>query len=465
MKLKFLGAARQVTGSRYSLDAGGLKILIDCGLFQERDYSARNWEPFPVPPNEIDYLLLTHVHLDHAGLIPKLVKEGFSGQILLTPASKEMFPIVILDSARLQEEDAAFKQKRHQREGRQGPYPEIPLYTVQDAERSIALLKEVPYGKDIPLNDQVKVCFHDAGHILGSAMIEVIVQEEKGPQNIIFSGDIGQYDTPLLSDPSVLDRADDVIMESTYGDRSHDDPQSIDEKLAQIVNDTVRADGNVVIPTFAVERAQELLYHFNRLVLAKKIPQIITFLDSPMAVEITRLFEHGKKYLDPKTQELFKGGRSPFEFPGLRLIESVEASQAINLIKGSTIIMAGSGMITGGRIKHHLVRNITRPECTLLFVGYQAAGTLGRLIQDGASPVRIHGQYYPVRMRIEKIEGFSAHADMNDLVRWLGGFQSPPKHIFLTHGEEESILNLARYLQARGGWEVSAPEYLEEYSL
>jgi metallo-beta-lactamase family protein len=191
----------------------------------------------------------------------------------------------------------------------------------------------------------------------------------------------------------------------------------------------------------------------------------MTFLDSPMAVEITRLFEHGKKYLDPKTQELFKDGRSPFEFPGLRLIESVEASQAINLIKGSTIIMAGSGMITGGRIKHHLVRNITRPECTLLFVGYQAAGTLGRLIQDGVSPVRIHGQYYPVLMRIEKIEGFSAHADMDDLVRWLGGFKSPPKHIFLTHGEEESILNLARYLQANGGWEVSAPEYLEEYTL
>jgi metallo-beta-lactamase family protein len=254
-------------------------------------------------------------------------------------------------------------------------------------------------------------------------------------------------------------------MESTYGDRNHDDPRNIDEKLAQIVNDTVRAGGNLVIPTFAVERAQELLYHFNRLALAKKIPQIITFLDSPMAVEITKLFEHGKKYFDPKTQELFKDGRSPFEFPGLRLIESVEASQAINLIKGSTIIMAGSGMITGGRIKHHLVRNITRPECTLLFVGYQAAGTLGRLIQDGASPVRIHGQYYPVRMRIERIEGFSAHADMDDLVRWLGGFKSPPKRIFLTHGEEESILNLAKYLKTKDGWEVSAPKYLEEYSL
>jgi metallo-beta-lactamase family protein len=465
MKIRFLGATRQVTGSSYFLDAGGVKFLVDCGLFQERDYSYRNWRSFPVPPDQIQYLLLTHVHLDHSGLIPRLVNEGFAGDVLLTPASKEMFPIVILDSARMQEEDAAFKRKRHDREGRKGPYPEIPLYTVQDAEKCFPLLRSIPYEDTLPLNDRVKVCFHDAGHILGSAMIEITVKDENGSRNIIFSGDIGQWDKPLLRNPSVFDRADYVVMESTYGNRNHDNPKDIDEQLCKVVNDTVKAGGNLLIPTFAIERAQELLYHFNRLAHAQRIPYIITFLDSPMAAEITKVFEQSKEYFDKETLELFKDGQSPFDFPGLKLVEPVEASKAINLIKGSTIIMAGSGMITGGRIKHHLTMNITRQESTLLFVGYQAAGTLGRQILDGVSPVRIHGQFYPVRMKIEKIDAFSAHAGMNDLHRWISNFTSPPKHVFLTHGEEESILSLENYVQSKAGWEVSAPTYLEEHNL
>jgi metallo-beta-lactamase family protein len=465
MKIRFLGATRQVTGSSYFLDAGGVKILVDCGLFQERDYSHRNWEAFPVPPDQIHCLLLTHVHLDHSGLIPKLVKEGFAGDILLTPASKELFPIVILDSARMQEEDAAFKKKRHEKEGRGGLYPGIPLYTVQDAEKCFPLLKDVPYEEFLPLNDRVKVCFHDAGHILGSAMIEIVVQDENGSQSIVFSGDIGQWDSPLVGNPSVFYRADYVVMESTYGDRNHDSPQDIDDRLCKVVNDTVRAGGNVLIPTFVVERAQELLYHFSRLARAERIPYVMIFLDSPMAVEITKVFEQCKEYFDKETLELFKNGQSPFDFPELKLVESVEASKAINLSKGSAVIMAGSGMITGGRIKRHLVREITRPESTLLFVGYQAAGTLGRQILDGVSPVRVLGQSYPVRMKIEKIDGFSAHAGMDDLHRWLSNFKSPPKHVFLTHGEEESILSLENYLHSKGRWEVSAPTYMEEYSL
>ena len=465
MKIKFLGATRQVTGSSYLLEGAGLKILVDCGLFQERDYSNRNWETFPVPPNQINYLLLTHVHLDHSGLIPKLVKEGFAGDILLTPASKELFPIVILDSARMQEEDAAFKKKRHEEEGRKGPHPEIPLYTVQDAEKCFPLLKEVPYEEFLPLNEQVIVCFHDAGHILGSAMIEIIFQDGNESRNIIFSGDIGQWDKPLTNNPSVFDRAEYVVMESTYGDNNHDDPQTIDDKLCKIVNDTVNAGGNLLIPTFAIERAQELLYYFNRLVRAKKIPFVATFLDSPMAVEITKVFERCKKYFDKETLELFKDDQTPFNFPGLKLVEFVEESKAIDLVKGPTIIMAGSGMITGGRIKHHLVREITRPESTLLFVGYQAVGTLGRQILDGVSPVRILGQLYPVRMKIEDINGFSAHAGMDDLHRWLNNFKSPPRHVFLTHGEEKQILSLEDYLRSKGGWEVSAPTYMEEQDL
>jgi metallo-beta-lactamase family protein len=465
MKLKFLGATHQVTGSSYLLEANGIKILVDCGMFQERDYSSRNWKVFPVPPNQIQFVILTHVHQDHCGLIPKLVKEGFTGEILLTPASKELFPIVILDSARIQQEDAAFKKRRHDKEGRKGPYPEIPLYTVQDAEKCFPLLKAIPYEEFYPINNQIKICFHDAGHILGSAMIEVIFQDEKGSRNIIFSGDMGQWDKPILNDPSVFDRADYVVMESTYGDRNHDLTQDIDDKLSTVVNDAINAGGNVIIPTFAIERAQELIYRFSSLTRAKRIPYIVTFLDSPMAIEVTKVFEQSKKYFDKKTKELFKDGQSPFDFPGLKLVESVEGSKAINLIKGSAIIMAGSGMITGGRIKHHLVREITRSESTLLFVGYQAVGTLGRQILDGTSPVRILGQSYPVHAKIQSIDGLSAHAGMNDLHRWLNNFKSPPKHVFLTHGEEDSILSLENYLHSKSGWEVSAPGYLEEHEL
>lgn len=461
MKIRFLGATRQVTGSSYFLDADGVKILVDCGMYQERDYSHRNWEAFPVPPNQIQHLLLTHVHLDHCGLIPKLVKDGFNGDILLTPASKELFPIVILDSARMQEEDAAYKEKHNEK----NPLTETLLYNVQDAEKCFPLLKAVPYEEYVQLSDRVKVCFHDAGHILGSAMIEIVVQDENGSRNIIFSGDIGQWDKPLLSDPSVFDRADYVVMESTYGDRNHDSSQDIDERLSKIVNDTVKVGGNILIPTFAIERAQELLYHFDGLARAQRIPYIMMFLDSPMAVEITKVFERSQQYFDKATLELFKNGQSPFEYPGLKLVDSVEASKAINLIKGSTVIMAGSGMITGGRIEHHLIRNIARPECTLIFVGYQAAGTLGRQILDGVSHVMIYGQSYPVQMKIESIDAFSAHAGMDDLQRWLNNFKSPPKHVFLIHGEEQSMLSLEKFLKYKGGWEVSSPTYLEEDNL
>jgi metallo-beta-lactamase family protein len=465
MKIKFLGATRQVTGSSYFLDAGGVKILVDCGLFQERDYSYRNWKAFPVPPDQIQHLLLTHVHLDHCGLVPKLVKEGFSGDILLTPASKELFPIVILDCARMQEEDAAFKKNRHEKEGREGPHPEIPLYTVEDAKKCFSLMRDLSYEEYYQLNDQVKVCFHDAGHILGSAMIEVVVKSNNETQDIIFSGDIGQWDTPLLNDPCVFDRADYVVMESTYGDHNHDKPEDAEDKICKVINDTTNVGGNLLIPTFALERAQELLYHFNRLAHDRRIPYVVAFLDSPMAVEVTKVFERCSKYLGQETLDLFKDGQSPFDFPGLKLVESVEASKAINLIKGSAIIMAGSGMITGGRIKHHLVREITRPESTLLFVGYQAEGTLGRQILNRVSPVRILGQLYPVRMKVEETDAFSAHAGSSDLQRWLSNFKSPPKRVFLTHGEQKPMLSLENYLHSKPGWQVSAPTYMEEYDL
>jgi metallo-beta-lactamase family protein len=465
MKIKFLGANQQVTGSCSLLETETARVLVDCGLYQEREFLARNWDPFPVAPDTIDILLLTHVHLDHCGLIPKFVREGFSGPIFLTSPSEDLLPIVLLDSARIHEEDASYKKKRHKREGRKGPYPEIPLYTVKDAERALPLAQEVPYNKSIPLKDQWEVRFHDAGHILGSAIIEVIVREKGRQETVLFSGDIGQWNRPLMKDPAVFDHADYIVMETTYGNRDHENPEDVDRMLCEIINETVERGGNVVIPTFAIERAQELLFHLGRLSRQTRIPYLMTFLDSPMALDVTEVFVQHQEYLDNDVLELLNTGKKPFEFPGLRLTRTAVESKSINSIRGSTIIMAGSGMCTGGRIKHHLVHNISRPESTVLFVGYQARGTLGRQILDGKSEVRIHGQSYPVRAKIEQIQGFSAHAGQQDLFRWLDAFRSPPVRLFLTHGEKESAHSISDLIRKKKRWKVTTPRYLDEWEL
>ncbi len=465
MKIKFLGANQQVTGSCSLLETETTRVLVDCGLYQEREFLARNWEPFPVAPDTIDMLLLTHVHLDHCGLIPKLVREGFSGPILLTYPSESLLPIVLLDSARIQEEDASYKKKRHKREGREGPYPEIPLYTVKDAERALPLAQGIPYDKNIPLKDQWEVCFHDAGHILGSAMIEVIVREKGRQETVLFSGDIGQWNRPLMKDPTMFDHADYIVMETTYGNRDHEDAEDVDRLLCEVINETVERGGNVVIPTFAIERAQELLFHLGRLSRQNRIPYLMTFLDSPMALDVTEVFVQYQDSLDKDVLKLLKEEKEPFGFPGLRLTRTTVESKSINSIRGSTIILAGSGMCTGGRIKHHLVHNISRPESTVLFVGYQARGTLGRQILDGRPEVRIHGQIYSVRAKIEQIQGFSAHAGQQDLFRWLDAFRSPPARLFLTHGEKESAHSLSDLIHKKKRWKVSTPRYLEEYDL
>jgi len=465
LRLKFLGANRQVTGSCYFLETEDLRVLIDCGLFQERDYLERNWETFPVPPETIDILLLSHVHLDHSGLIPKLVREGFKGPILATHPSKAMLPIVSVDSARIQEEDAAYKKRRHNREGRRGPYPEIPLYTVEDAERVLTLVEDKPYRKPILLNGQWEARFHDAGHILGAAIIEVTIRENGRQETVLFSGDIGQWNRPLMRDPTVLDHADYVVMESTYGDREHEDPTDVDRMLCEIINETIARGGNIVIPTFAIERTQELLFHLSRLIRQDKIPFLMTFLDSPMAVDITEVFVQHQEYLDSETLELIRAGKNPFEFPGLRLTRSIAESKSINSIRGSCVIMAGSGMCTGGRIKHHLVQNISRPESTILFVGYQAHGTLGRQILDGKPEVRILGQLYPVRAKVTQIQGFSAHAGRKDLLRWLESFRASPARLFLTHGEIEASRSLSHFIQSKKGWKVTIPKYLDDWEL
>jgi metallo-beta-lactamase family protein len=465
MNIQFAGAARQVTGSCYYLEGRSCRFLVDCGLHQERDHLDRNWDPFPFDPGRLDAVFLTHVHLDHSGLLPRLVKEGFRGPVYATDASGELLPIVLEDSAHIQVEDAEFKQKRHKRQGRRGPHPEIPLYTVEDAAAVRPLVRTVAYEKPVPVRDGVTVVFHDAGHILGSAMIEIVAGEGGTERRIIFSGDIGQWGKPIVCDPTVFSQADEIVMESTYGDRDHEDIALIPDLLSAVIVKTVRAGGNILIPTFAVERAQDLLYYLSRLSAEKRIPRIMAFLDSPMAVDVTEVFEKNRKDMEPELRAEFEAGRQPFRFPGLELVRTPEESKAINAIRGSCLIMAGSGMCNGGRIKHHLTLNISRPECAVVFVGYQARGTLGREILEGRSPVRIHGDLYPVRAGVSQIEGFSAHADRKSLLRWLSHFQKPPRHLFLVHGEPEVSEGLGEFIRQTWSWPVSVPGRLEKWNL
>ena len=463
--LRFMGAAQNVTGSRYVLETAEATVLVDCGLYQERELRERNWAPFAVPPQSIDAVVLTHAHLDHCGLLPKLVREGFRGPVYCTAATAEIAKIVLLDSAKIQEEDAEFKRRRHRREGRKGTHPEIPLYTVEDAERALPLLSPVRYEEKVDVAKGVEAIFHDAGHILGASAVSVRATDGSMTRTVLFSGDVGRWDRPILRDPTSVEEADYVVVESTYGDRLHGETDDIGGQLAEVVNSTWEAGGNVVIPSFAIGRTQEVLYYLNELLLKNTIPHLMAFVDSPMAIRVTGVFRSHPELFDEEMTELLRHRESPFDFPGLKLVRTVPESKAINHIRGTAIIIAGSGMCTGGRIKHHLVANISRPESTVLFVGYQAFGTLGRQIVDGAKKIRIQGKEHPVRAGIAQISGFSAHADRDELLRWLGGLKKPPRHVFVTHGEPEAAKSFAALLRERNGWQTSVPAYQDRADL
>lgn len=466
VRLSFLGAAQNVTGSCYLVEAGDQRVLVDCGFFQERDYQHRNWDPFPVPPASVDAVLLTHGHLDHVGLLPKLARDGFKGRIFCTSATGDITAIVLADSARLQMEDAKHKQKRHKRERRRSPHhPVKPLYTTKDAEKVPPLLTPVEYGKPVTVAAGIKATFKNVGHILGSAMIRLTVENGAKPIRILFSGDVGRWERPILRDPDLPEETDYLVTESTYGDRVHDAVEDVQTALAKIINVTSNEGGNILIPSFAIERSQELLYYLSRLRQERKIPPLMVFLDSPMAIKVTGVFRRHKDRYDQDMRELLDDGHRPFSFDGLKMVRSREESKSINNLRGSAIIIAGSGMCTGGRIKHHLVHNIQRPQSTILFVGYQARGTLGRRLVEGAKEVRIFGGMRQVRARVEQIQGFSGHADRNELLRWIEGLKAPPQHVFVTHGGAKVSKKFAQLLHEETGWPTSTPAYRESVEL
>ena len=459
MKLHFLGANRQVTGSRYCLEANGKRILIDCGMFQEREFEYRNWDECPVPASTVDAAILTHAHIDHCGLFPRFSQQGFRGTIFCTKPTFDLMGIMLRDSAYIQEEDLKYKQKRHKKKGLTSPYPYAPLYTIEDAERTLKQFKGTSYYHAVEVVDGVLATFHDAGHILGSSSIEVAVTENGKTTRIIFSGDIGQWNKPIIRDPVTHPHADYVVLESTYGDRLHEDRGDIESQLEDVINRTVARGGKVIIPTFAVERAQELVYYLGRLVHDDRIPSVPVYLDSPMAVDVTDVFYQNREFFDAATWEQISHGNSPLRFPGLRLSKSVNDSKAINALDAPAVVMSTSGMCTAGRIKHHLKNNINDPKATVLFVGYQSNGTLGRFILDGRDKVRIHGKERRVKAEIAQIFGFSGHGDRDDLLKWIGALENKPKHVFLTHGEEDSALALAETLRAQLGFDATVPEY------
>lgn len=459
MKLTFLGANRSVTGSRYCLEANGYQVMIDCGLTQEREYLSRNWDPCPIPADQLKALLVTHAHIDHIGLIPKLVADGFSGRIFATKPTVALAEVMLKDSAKIQAEDAKYKKRRHAKEGRTVAHPEVPLFKDRDVATAMRLFRGVDYRSSVNVAPGITVTWHDAGHILGSASLQICVEEADFERTFVFSGDIGQHDKPLVHDVTYFRRADYVVMESTYGERDHERRGSIEKQLEMIANQTVAAGGNLVIPVFAVERAQEMMYFLSRLVHQNRIPELPIFLDSPLAYDATNIFRQHEDWLDEETRRFIQADQPPLQFPGLKITRTSNESKSINHVPGPCIIMAPAGMCNAGRIKHHLRANLRRPESTILFVGFQAEGTLGSRLLRGEREVRIHGREHRVEARIAQIFGLSGHADRTGLLNWLSHFELAPRRLFLTHGEDSAATAFQRLVKQQLGFDAEIPEY------
>jgi metallo-beta-lactamase family protein len=460
-QIKFLGAAGTVSGSKYLIDTGETRFLVDCGMFQgPKNLRLLNWNPPQVEPSTIDHVLLTHAHIDHSGMLPVLVREGFKGKIWSTPVTTELCGISLLDAAHLQEEDARFANKKAFSKHK----PALPLFTREDAERVLPQLRTLDYDQPTELSDGTEVRFRDAGHILGSATIEVNTNHRR-PVRILFSGDLGRYDALILRDPTPVDQADYLLIESTYGDRVHPAENPLAE-LSGVINETAKRGGMLVIPSFAVGRTQTLLYLFRDLKARGMIPDLPIFVDSPMAQHVTEVFCRHIDDFDEEAKTVFrKTGKCPVLCPNLEFVHTPEESQKINSMRFPGIIVSASGMATGGRILHHLKYRLPDPRNTILFVGYQSVGTRGQLLKDGARELKMHGEMVPVRARIQSMEAFSGHADSIEILRWLGTFKEAPKLTFVVHGEPESSRALADAIHRSLGWKTHIPERLETYKL
>jgi metallo-beta-lactamase family protein len=464
MKISFHGADHGVTGSCHLVECAGQRILIDCGLYQGgRELAEENAEPMGFEPSSIDVLLLTHAHLDHCGRIPLLAKRGFRGEVITTAASVELARLILLDAAGLQEEEARYQERRAKRRHGKRKKNFEPLYTTLDALNSLEYFgRRVSYDRPLQLSPGIRATFLDAGHILGSASILLELEEDGRAHRLLFSGDLGYSGRAILRDPATPPAVDTVVMESTYGDRLHKQLQPSIDELYGVINETVGRGGNIIIPTFALERAQEILYYLREGSRDGHIDRYTTvFLDSPMAISATRIFERHPECFDKEALDLSQDGKDPFNLPGLHFTRETADSMAINRIEGGAVIMAGSGMCTGGRVRHHLKHNLWNRRNSVVFVGFAAHGTLARRIVDGAKRVSIFGEEVDVRASIHTIGGFSAHADQSELLAWHAKTGNP-KTTYLVHGEERSMQALARKIENS---HVEMPELHQQYEL
>ena len=457
---KFLGGSGAVTGSKYLIDLGNFEFLVDCGLFQgPKELRERNWDKFPMPVGEMEAIVLTHAHLDHIGYLPKLVKQGFRGPIYCTEATAELAKILLLDSGKLQEEEAEYARKK----GYSRHEDPQPLYTMEDAEAVFPLFVPKQFDKPYPIHHRVTVTHFHAGHILGASIVKIVIQGDNQTKRLVFSGDLGRYHDPVLLPPTPIPKADILWIESTYGNKKSP-AEKPENDLARAILDTFDRNGLVIIPSFAVGRTQLLMYHLYQLMEKGKIPKVPIFLDSPMAIDATKL------YLDFHTDHrlsamLEEENEHAFKHPQLHYFQKQEQSRSLNEFKGKGIIISASGMATGGRVLHHLFHHLPDEKNGVLIVGFQAEGTRGRRLLEGEPTLRIYGIEVPVRAKIYNIEGLSAHADQGELMNWAESFCEKPKMTFVVHGEKESSEALAFKLQEELGWNTVIPQYMESFVL
>jgi len=460
MRVEFLGGVRTVTGSATLLENGSLKWLVDCGMFQGgKELEERNWNVRPYHPEELSFIFLTHAHIDHSGLIPKLVKEGFHGKVICTRATRELCEVMLKDSAHIQEMEAEWQNRKSKRAG--GDEAD-PLYTIKDADKSLKYFQTIGYDEVLQVKDGVKVRFQDAGHILGSAIIEIWIEEEGREKKLVFSGDLGNSDQPIVRDPSLINEGDVLWLESTYGNRLHKSREETVQELLEIIQEALRDQAKVIIPAFAVERTQDIIYTIGQLVRNGLIPSVPVYIDSPLAISATEIFKRNSDCFDEETKSVLLGGENPLELPEIIYTQSTEESKAINEDTRPGIIISASGMCDSGRIQHHLKHHLWRESSHIVIIGYQAEGTIGRRMVDGAKTIRLFGEEIAVKAHIHTLGGFSAHADQKGLLEWLSHFDNPRLEVFVNHGEEKVSMGLGERIRQQFHFKTAIPQWREK---